>query len=66
MPFDISVVQILLILVVVLLVFGPRRLPELGRGLGRGLHDFRTGLRGTELDVDPTPASPGESVQIDS
>lgn len=66
MPFDISVVQILLILVVVLLVFGPRRLPELGRGLGRGLHDFRTGLRGTDLDVDPTPASPGESVQIDS
>ena len=66
MPFDISVVQVLLILVVVLLVFGPRRLPELGRGLGRGLHDFRTGLRGTNLDVDSTPASPGENVQIDS
>ncbi len=66
MPLDISVVQVLLILVVVLLVFGPRRLPELGRGLGRGLHDFRTGLRGTDLDVDSTPASPGENVEIDS
>ncbi len=66
MPLDISVVQVLLILVVVLLVFGPRRLPELGRVLGRGLHDFRTGLRGTDLDVDSTPASPGENVQIDS
>ena len=66
MPFDISVVQVLLILVVVLLVFGPRRLPELGRGLGRGLHDFRTGLRGTDLDVDSAPASPGENMQIDS
>lgn len=66
MPFDISVVQVLLILVVVLLVFGPRRLPGLGRVLGRGLHDFRTGLRGTDLDVDSTPASPGENMQIDS
>jgi sec-independent protein translocase protein TatA len=65
MPFDISVVQVLLVLLVVLLVFGPRRLPELGRGLGRGLRDFRTGLRGTDLDVDPTPATPRDDVQID-
>ena len=66
MPFDISVVQVLLILVVALLVFGPRRLPELGRGLGRGLRDFRTGLHGADLDVDPTPATPSDDVQIDS
>ena len=67
MPFDISVVQVLLVLVVALLVFGPRRLPELGRGLGRGLRDFRTGLRGADLDVDhPPPATPSDDVQIDS
>lgn len=66
MPFDISAVQVLLVLLVVLLVFGPRRLPELGRGLGRGLRDFRTGLRGPDLDVDPAPATPSEDVQIDS
>ena len=66
MPFDVSVVQVLLVLVVALLVFGPRRLPELGRGLGRGLRDFRTGLRGADLDVDPTPATPSDDVQIDS
>ena len=66
MPFDISVVQVLLVLVVALLVFGPRRLPELGRGLGRGLRDFRTGLRGADLDMDPTPAKPSDDVQIDS
>jgi sec-independent protein translocase protein TatA len=66
MPFDISVVQVLLVLVVVLLVFGPRRLPEVGRGLGRGLRDFRTGLRGTDLDVDPTAATPIDDAQSNS
>jgi sec-independent protein translocase protein TatA len=66
MPFDISVVQVLLVLVVALLVFGPRRLPEVGRGLGRGLRDFRTGLRGTDLDVDPTPATPIDDAQSNS
>jgi len=33
--------ELLLIFVVALLVFGPRRLPELGRALGRGLSEFR-------------------------
>lgn len=46
--FDISPVQILLVLAVALLVFGPRRLPEMGRGLGRGIRDFREGLTGQE------------------
>ena len=66
MPFDISAVQVLLVLVVALLVFGPRRLPKLGRRLGRGLRDFRTGLRGPDLSVDPTPATPSDDVHIDS
>ncbi len=57
MPFDISAVQVLLTLVIALLVFGPRRLPELGRGLGRGLRDFRAGLRGPESEVDAPPAA---------
>jgi sec-independent protein translocase protein TatA len=66
MPFDISVVQVLLVLVVAMLVFGPRRLPELGRSLGRGLRDFRTGLRGTDLDPDPTPAAPIDDGRVNS
>ena len=36
--------HLLLILVVALLVLGPKRLPEVGRSLGRGLRDFRTAL----------------------
>lgn len=40
--------HLLFILVVALLVLGPKRLPEVGRSLGRGLRDFRHGLQGVQ------------------
>ncbi len=43
----------LLILAVVVLLFGHRRLPELGSALGKGLHAFKKGLEGkTDSDQD--------------
>lgn len=46
----------LLVLVVVgLFVFGPRRLPELGKGLGDGIRALKAGLDDT---LDPSPAAP--------
>jgi TatA/E family protein of Tat protein translocase len=41
--------HLLFILVVALLVLGPKRLPEVGRALGRGLRDFRNALNTDEL-----------------
>lgn len=40
--------HLLLILVVALLVLGPKRLPEVGRSLGKGLRDFRSAMSGVE------------------
>ncbi len=40
--------HLLFILVIALLVLGPKRLPEVGRSLGKGLRDFRTALSGDE------------------
>ena len=40
--------HLLLILVVALLVLGPKRLPEVGRSLGRGLMSFRQGIQGVQ------------------
>jgi sec-independent protein translocase protein TatA len=45
MPLGIQPIHILIIVSVALLIFGPSRLPELGRSLGKGLTEFRRGTR---------------------
>ena len=42
--------EIGIVLVVALLVFGPKRLPELGRSLGSGIRDFGRGMKGEDED----------------
>jgi sec-independent protein translocase protein TatA len=42
--FDISPIQIIIVLVIALLVFGPKRLPEMGRSIGRGIREFKGSL----------------------
>jgi sec-independent protein translocase protein TatA len=56
--------HLLLILVVALLLLGPKRLPEVGRALGRGIHDFRGGLNGEHRD-EPEPALSAEQTKSD-
>lgn len=48
MPFGIGWLEILILLMVALLVFGPKRLPEMGRSLGRGLREFKDTISGAE------------------
>ena len=45
MPIDFSVSQMIIVLVVALLAFGPRRLPDVGRGIGQELRELRCSLR---------------------
>lgn len=45
--------EILLILLIVVFLFGARRIPEIARGLGEGIRGFRTSLKGSE---DSTPS----------
>jgi sec-independent protein translocase protein TatA len=55
--------EILLLLLVVLLVFGPKRLPEMGRSLGRGMREFKDSVSGlgadeeADADGDGSPAN---------
>jgi sec-independent protein translocase protein TatA len=46
--------------IVAFLLFGAKRLPELGKGLGEGLKGFREGIKGI---ADPPPAAPAPTVQ---
>ncbi|HYM64569.1 MAG TPA: twin-arginine translocase TatA/TatE family subunit [Gaiellaceae bacterium] len=55
MPGGIGWMEILLLLLVMLLVFGPKRLPEMGRSLGRGIREFKESVTGEDKDDDDEP-----------
>lgn len=56
--------ELLIVLVIVLLVLGPKRLPGLGRSLGGGIRNLRDSLKGEDRSVEP-PAVPEETEPID-
>lgn len=45
--------EIVLIVLVVLLLFGGKKIPELMKGLGKGVKSFKDGVNGIEKDLDP-------------
>ena len=53
MPGFIGLPELLLLGVVVLLVFGPKRVPEMGRSLGRGLREFKHSVSDDKADSEP-------------
>jgi len=59
--------DLIVVLVVVLLIFGPKRLPQLGKGLGHGMREFKEGITGNsspEEGEDERPAlSPATPAQ---
>jgi len=48
--------HLILVLAIALLVFGPRKLPELGQGLGKGIRGFKDALRGTSDESESSVA----------
>jgi sec-independent protein translocase protein TatA len=50
---NIGPLEIIIVLVVVLLIFGPKRLPDLGRSLGRGMREFKDSVTGKDKDELP-------------
>jgi len=63
MPGFIGVPELLLLGLVVLLVFGPKRLPEMGRSMGRGLREFKSSVTGEDKNQEPLDLGELEAVE---
>jgi sec-independent protein translocase protein TatA len=61
--FDLSPIQLIIVLVIAVLVLGPSRLPQFSRAVGKGLRDFKGALGGEHFDDDPPPAAKAEAAQ---
>lgn len=61
MPGNIGVMEIAIVLVIVLIIFGPKRLPELARSVGRASKEFKSGLTDEpSKDASATEIASGE------
>ena len=59
--------EILLILIVILILFGARRLPELARGLGKGINEFRDAVDSSKKEiVNSLDTDPKDNIDKDS
>ncbi|MDX6698967.1 MAG: sec-independent protein translocase protein TatA [Solirubrobacteraceae bacterium] len=52
MPFGIGPLELVIVLVIVLVIFGPKRLPAAGRALGQGMREFKDSITGKDRGDD--------------
>ncbi|HEY7149999.1 MAG TPA: twin-arginine translocase TatA/TatE family subunit [Gaiellaceae bacterium] len=58
MPGNIGWQGAIIILIVLLVIFGPKRLPEMGRSLGRGMREFKDSITGKDDEPHELPRAP--------
>jgi sec-independent protein translocase protein TatA len=59
--FGLGATELAIILVIVIVLFGARRLPEIGSGIGKAIKNFRAGMSSDEIDVTPESGEAAKS-----
>jgi sec-independent protein translocase protein TatA len=57
MPLGIGPLELIIVLVIALVIFGPKRLPDLGRSLGTGMREFKDSITSGSKDDDDEPSA---------
>jgi sec-independent protein translocase protein TatA len=57
---EVGITGLIVILIVALLVFGPKRLPEIGRSLGKGMREFKDSISGSQDEKAELPSRSGD------
>jgi sec-independent protein translocase protein TatA len=60
---NIGPLEIAIVLVIVLLIFGPKRLPDLGRSMGKGMREFKDSITGKGDDDDKSELPTGSAAE---
>ena len=52
MPFNVGPMELIVVLIIALVVLGPKKLPEVGKSLGKGMREFKDSISGMATDDD--------------
>jgi sec-independent protein translocase protein TatA len=52
---NVGPLELVVVLIIALVIFGPKRLPELGRSMGKGIREFRSSVSGKDKEEEPPP-----------
>jgi sec-independent protein translocase protein TatA len=68
MPFSVGPMELVIVLVIALIILGPKRLPEAGKSLGRGMREFKNSIAGMSdsNDEDDEPSAIPASASVEA
>ncbi len=66
MPSFIGFPELIVLVVVLLLIFGPKRLPEIGRSLGKGMREFKDSVTGKDEPAKPAELTATPAVDVEA
>jgi sec-independent protein translocase protein TatA len=65
MPFSVGPMELVIVLVLALVILGPKRLPEAGKAVGKGMREFKDSIAGRSSDEEDEPATISASARAE-